>query len=523
MMMCRFRSLPPISTAFGRVVLAFLVAFVVSTSAALAGPRLALVVGNSNYKNVPTLPNPKNDSVDVANAFIRLGFKVTQLADATIEDLRIGLRNFSHEATGAEIAVVYYAGHGVEVGGTNWLIPTDASLRSDADVDKEAISLDAVLRSVEEADFSLVILDACRNNPFPSRTERLSQSRGVDRGLARVRPIANVLVAYAAKDGTTADDGKGRNSPYTGALLANLETPGLEIDLMFRRVRDRVMKETNGRQQPFTYGLLSKQAIYLKPPTIAAGIAPPPPAPAPNQNPAGSGVACDVLAASKFDKDRPESVAGVDAEKIDVIPALAACEAAIRQFPQVARYYFQQGRVALALKNYQRADDLLRKASDLGSSSAMYTIGVAYLHGLGFDRNPGNARTWLKKSVDLGNTHAMAALGLLYSETADGFKTDDAQALRLFQQAAAAGEPVAMNGLGVFYETGRMVMRDYDAARSWYQKAADLGNEIAMRNLGALYERGTGVPKSSSLARHWYEQSAAAGDLEAKNRLRVLK
>lgn len=521
--MSRFQLLECTLSAVRRIALASacLVGLFLLTNPSEAGSRFALVIGNSDYRNVPILPNPKNDAKDVADVFTRLGFSVALLQDATLEEFRIALRDFSHATNNAEISVVYFAGHGIEVGGTNWLIPIDASLRSDDDIDKEALSLDVILRSVEESHFSLLILDACRNNPFASKMERTSRVRAVERGLVRVRPATNVLVAFAARDGTTADDGAGRNSPFTSALLSNLETPGLEVDLLFRRVRDQVLSETHGHQQPFIYGVLSKQLTYLNSASITGNS--PSVKGLPHSGTLKSVAACDRLGVLKFDKGRPTSIAGVDADKIDVIAALAACEAAIREHPRVSRFYLQQGRAALALKNYHRAHDLFEKASDLGNSMAMYDLGLIYLQGLGFAKDEGRARLWFQKSVDLGNTRAMTALGLLYSASSESFPADEAQALRLFEQAAADEDPIAMNSLGVFYETGRHVPQDYDAARTWYERAAALGNEVAMRNLGSLYERGVGVRKDIDIAKHWYEQAAAAGDLLSKNRLQALK
>jgi Caspase domain len=159
----------------------------------------------------------------------------------------------------------------MEIGGENWLIPVDAELKGDSDAEQEAISLRAVTLMVSSASkLGLVVLDACRNNPFLVNMRRTIASRAVDRGLGRIEPINNVLVAYAAKDGTTAADGEGHNSPFTAALLKYLETPGLEINFLFRNVRDDVIASTKGEQQPFIYGSLAKEAIYLKPPPAAS-------------------------------------------------------------------------------------------------------------------------------------------------------------------------------------------------------------------------------------------------------------
>jgi hypothetical protein len=227
--------------------------------------RVALVIGNSAYRSVPALPNPANDASDIAQSFARLGFSVTQVKDATYDDMRRALLAFGRAARRAEMAVVFYAGHGIEVGGENWLVPIDAELRTDSDVDHEAIGLKGVMVTVEPATrLGLVILDACRNNPFTAKMTRSVRTRAVARGLGQVEPSGNVLVAYSAKDGTLATDGDGRNSPYTEALLRHIETPGLEIGFLFRNVRDDVIKATNREQQPFVYGSLSKEAIYLK-------------------------------------------------------------------------------------------------------------------------------------------------------------------------------------------------------------------------------------------------------------------
>ena len=250
------------------LLLAFLsLAATQSCAQPLAQSRVALVIGNGAYRSVPMLPNPPNDASDVAAALGRLGFSVRSLTDASFDDLRRALIAFGEEARGADMAIVYYAGHGMEVGGENWLIPVDAQLRSDIDAENEAIGLKSLMLAVSGAkDLGLVILDACRNNPFGLQMQRTNRSRAITRGLAPIEPSDNVLVAFAAKDGTTAKDGTGRNSPFTEALLKHIETPGLEINFLFRNVRDDVLAATDRAQQPFTYGSLSKEAIYLKPP-----------------------------------------------------------------------------------------------------------------------------------------------------------------------------------------------------------------------------------------------------------------
>ena len=254
-------------------VMLLLIGCVVHSAPVRAVECVALVIGNGAYQKVPALPNPPRDGTDIGRALERLNFKVIHLTDGNAAEMRKAIVDFGRAAEGSEMAVVFYAGHGMEAGGENWLIPFDAELRTDADVESEAVSLRSISLQVSKArQLGLVILDACRNNPFPAKMQRSLRTRAVTRGLAPTEPTDNVLVAYAARDGTTASDGDGRNSPFTAALLRNIETPGLEISFLFRNVRDEVMTATKREQQPFVYGSLSKEAIYLKP--LAVNIAP---------------------------------------------------------------------------------------------------------------------------------------------------------------------------------------------------------------------------------------------------------
>jgi hypothetical protein len=247
-----------------------------------AQPRVALVIGNGTYQNAPPLANPVNDANDIAASLRRLDFDVKVLSNASYDEMRRALVSFGQQARNSELAVIFFAGHGMEIGGINWLIPTDAQLATDVDVQGEAIGLPFLLSLVSNSrKLGLVILDACRSNPFLPTMQRTSMTRAVDRGFVRVEPDGNVLVAYSAKDGTTASDGQGRNSPFTQALLANLERPGVDVRFLFAKVREDVVAVTNHTQQPYIYGSLSSDFIYLKPP-LAAGTSPGPAAAVPD-------------------------------------------------------------------------------------------------------------------------------------------------------------------------------------------------------------------------------------------------
>jgi hypothetical protein len=238
---------------------------------ALADKRVALVVGNSNYQTVNPLPNPARDATSIAKMFKDAGFdSVDMLIDVGNLDFKRGIRKFEDIASDADIAVVYYAGHGIEIGGTNYLIPVDARLASDRDAQDEAITLDRLVSSADSAKkLRVVILDACRDNPFAGKMRRdsLAAKRGISSGLTRVDPsTTDTLIAYAAKAGSTAEDGDNDHSPFTTALLKDLTVPGRDIRIAFGYVKDDVMKATSGRQEPFVYGSLGGGTYSLVPP-----------------------------------------------------------------------------------------------------------------------------------------------------------------------------------------------------------------------------------------------------------------
>ncbi|MCS3763966.1 caspase family protein [Bradyrhizobium centrosematis] len=240
---------------------------------AFAGNRVALVLANSAYRHAPSLTNPVNDGAVMAKTLKEAGFDTVDYRhDLSAQETRRVLRDFADATRNADIAVVYYAGHGIEVEGSNYLIPVDAKLERDTDVYDEALSLDRVLVAVEPAkQLRLVILDACRDNPFGKTMKRTVASRGIGRGLAQVEPTSpNTLIAYSAKAGFTAQDGDGANSPFTVALSKYLTTPGLDVRRAFGFVRDEVLKSTGNKQEPFVYGSLGGDDVPLVPVKVAA-------------------------------------------------------------------------------------------------------------------------------------------------------------------------------------------------------------------------------------------------------------
>jgi hypothetical protein len=240
------------------------------SDAAVADKRVALIIGEAQYQNAPTLLNPARDASAMADLFRNAGFEVQIRQDLGIVEFKREVRQFEDIASDAAIAVVYYAGHGIELNGVNYLIPVDAKLASDRDAEDEALRLERLVDAPEGPQkLRLIILDACRDNPF---VVKMKTARGPSRsimsgGLANVKVTnLNTLVAYAAADGAKADDGDGEHSPFTTALLHHLTEPGLDIRLALGRVRDEVDKATQHHQVSTIYGSLGGDVVSLAPP-----------------------------------------------------------------------------------------------------------------------------------------------------------------------------------------------------------------------------------------------------------------
>src|SRR5215216_6679542 len=239
-----------------------------TTGAAWAQKRVALVIGNGAYQSVAKLPNPIKDATAIAEMFKKAGFEWVKVRqDLGNLEFKRALREFMDAAADADVAVVYYAGHGIQVRDMNYMIPVDAKLATEIDAEDEAVSLDRIVMALEPAKrLRLVILDACRDNPFARSMKRRVAMRAVTGGLAKMEPtLGETLIAYAAKAGSTAEDGDSENSPFAAALIKHLAVPGLDIRLAFGRVRDDVLKRTGNRQEPFVYGSLGGEAIALVP------------------------------------------------------------------------------------------------------------------------------------------------------------------------------------------------------------------------------------------------------------------
>lgn len=245
--------------------LALLVCLLVgfSTRLALAEPRLALVIGNSSYgSETGQLPNPANDATLMASTLAELGFKVTKLIDADQKQMKRAIADFGSALTAAgpdTAGLFFYAGHGVQIAGENYLIPLHAQIGKEADAELEAVPANWVLKQMEFAGnrINIIILDACRNNPLPRSL------RAASRGLARMDAPKGSFIAYSTAPGETAADGKGKNSPYTAALAKAMQTPGIAIEETFRNARVEVLNQTGEQQVPWESSSLTG-AFYFR-------------------------------------------------------------------------------------------------------------------------------------------------------------------------------------------------------------------------------------------------------------------
>jgi TPR repeat protein len=531
--------------------------------------RVALVIGNSNYAHEPRLVNPSRDASAVADTLRKAGFgTVTLINDADVTTFNNALRAFQDQALGADIAVLYYAGHGMERNGINYLIPVDATLKSDVDLSSQAVTQSVAQEAAGGARLlSLVILDACRDNPFlNTMTITTGGPRSVSRGLAPVvtnELTANALVEYSAESGALASDGdpSAGHSPYAAALIDHVLEPGLDVVFVFGKVRDDVMKVTSDGQRPTFYGNHGGDPVYLIPPAPgSSGVARPPkpsppafvpPPPLPARAPSLDQLADRTSWQSAVEGDDPArfrdyllrypdgdfaSLArlrlayapnrAVTAETDDrmlaqayglsqagdVAGALTLYRTAAADGDPVAQYalgvaYTKGLGVA---RDYSEAMIWHRLAAIQNYAPAQYAICNLYADGLGVARNGAEAINWCRLAADQGFAVAEGELGYIYAVGLD-VPNDDAEALRWDRRSAASGNVFSMANMGLFYELGRGVPEDFGVAVQWYRQAASRGNAIAQAKLGLMYFQGRGVARDPAEARAWLTRAAAQG------------
>lgn len=496
-----------------------------------ARERVALVIANSAYQNVAKLKNPNADGALVADALRRSGFtSVEVVRDLDKAGMDAALQRFGNKADSAEIAMVYFAGHGIETSGRNYLIPVSAKLLRDRDAEFEAVALDSVLRVTEGARMRVIILDACRENPFDSSMARTSGSRSVSRGLSRVEPEGNTLIAYAAKAGSLAADGGGANSPFATALAKRLVEPGVEVRLLFGKVRDDVLAATGRQQEPFTYGSLSGTEFYFVPRAEAVGGGGNSPAIEPllwqsamqlgtaesyqdylNRFPNGvfAGQAKQNLA--RLAKVAQAAVATV------VAGATGNGAGPERWGLTPAEMSVLLGSDILKKSNFAGRVTEVETAAKGGDATAAYLVGAGYFNGVGYAKDLTAAQQWFIKSAEAGSARGARAAGVGF-HNGEGVAKNPAQAIPWYERAIKGGDGGAMGNLAILHENGMGGLPvDFAKAAKFYRDAANAGDIASMRNLGRMIFHGRGVPVDKVEGMRWFRLAADRGDAEAMN------
>ncbi len=417
-----------------RLLSLLLIAFLLLSPASAetrASDRVALVIGMSSYGSIPRLNNTINDARALAATLEGIGFEVDVLMDATKDETLKELQDFAFRAETSDIAVIYYAGHGVSVQGTTFLIPVDAQVKVAKDIITTSVTSDQMEAALSGArKLSILILDSCRDNPFPDVIDLRDPevAKGLTTGsggLAAPSPERGTLVAFAARNGEVALDGNGQNSPFNIALRDNIVVPQLEISLLFRQVRDDVLAATGNVQEPATYGSLPGEPFYLT----------------------GGGPASSA---------EP----GVD-------------------------------ELAAAWQKVVEADRTnLERQAEAGDSRSIVGLALAKLDRQSAEYDPSAALDLLEKAVAAGDPDAKYRLAKVL-EGGLGVDPDPVRALALYQEAAAAGIPAALNDMGFFHFAGELgVAKDRDKALELFRQAAEAGHNEAMVNVASFAANG---------------------------------
>jgi TPR repeat protein len=540
-----------------------------------AEKRIALVIGNTGYRHVGRLGNPENDAKLVATTLLRLGFTLvgggvqTDLDKSRFDQT---LQQFGQAIQGAEVALFYYAGHGMQVQGTNWLVPIDANPARPQDLDFQLVNADLVLKQMDGAGtrLNIAIFDACRNNPFAALGTRAAAG-----GLAEMRAPEGTLISFATQPGNVAADGTGADGPFALALAEAMRRPGLDIFHVFNQVGLAVKRSTGGSQQPWVSASPIDGDFYFNhteasQEATATPVADPLPAPTPEPEPAQRSAGAQPLEQMRSfaEQGRPDAQTDLglaywygrlverDRTEAARLFGLAAAQgyaraeyivgvmqerglggvtrsyaAAFAWYSKAAEQNYPRAQVALGRlyanglgvgRDPAQSTLWYRRAAEQNFPAGQYGLGMAYGRGLGVAKDPQAAAQWVRRAALQGYRHAELRLGLFYVH-GFGVPKDFGEARQWIHLAAERGDLAALNDFGVLCRDGLGAPRDYAEAARWFRQAAEQGYTLAALNLGTLYAQGLGVPRDREQAATWLRKAADAGNDTAAARLRELK
>ena len=516
-----------------------------------APTRVALVIANGAYEAVPQLTNPARDGQLIVNALRQAGFAVAPLQrDLTKPQFDAALREFKRQADAADIALIYYAGHGIELEEQNWLLPVDARIADPADALTEGVSLSTVLRYVQGAKrVRVVVLDACRNNPFAMKL--VSPTRAVTRGLRPVEGLpSGTIVAYAASFGQEAAEGVGsNNSPFAASLARRLVEPGLEVRFLFASVRDDVIAANAASpvaavrsQRPWIGAELSAEQIFFVPASSLANVT----ALAANADVAAMGgeVAAFNAAAqtwtaagwrdflSRFPNGRlkagaEQSLASI--ERPAAAPAAAGdpLAAARQALAAITPQEWSAAEPANLVSRVVAASsrESLQTIAAQGNARAQFVVGWATGFGnSGFVTNATEYVRLFQLAAAQGDAPAQANLASVYNFGCCGIARDPIEAVRLSRLAAAQGNALGQANLGFMYDNGEGgLAQDKAEAVRLYRLAAAQGNAQGQANLGVMYSRGDGgLAQDKAEAARLYRLAAAQGNATGQANLAIM-
>jgi TPR repeat protein len=485
------------------------------------GQRLALVIGNGAYKDSPLL-NAANDARSIGQRLSEIGFKVTKLEDASLKEMNAAVRDFGDGLRKGGVGLFYYAGHGIQIRGRNFLVPVDADIKREDEVSYNSLDANSILDKMESAGngTNIMILDACRNNPF-ARSFRSSAT-----GLAQMDAPVGTYISFATAPGRVASDGAGANGLFTQHLLNSMRQPGLKIEDVFKRTRVAVMADSAQQQVPWDNSSLTGDFYFLPAGAAAAS--------APAQEPAA---ATDKPAAKPQTvaehKPGPKPAAPQSTRRestsekstrlaMGSIPKPSAPPPASKPMQSGGDEQFQKAQEAAKKGDARGAADLYEQAAQRGHAGAQFELGMLYKIG----RRPitqdlPKARTLLGKAAP-NNTAAAYEYGMLLDQGQGGDK-NCREAQRWLQRAAEGGMVGAMTALGDSLLRSCNGEKKPEAAAKWLRSAADKSSVAAQFSLGILYFNGDGVAKNPGEARKWLELAESKGHPSARFYLDRLK